>query len=152
LSTLSRLASNALTALLIAFYFTPIIQGYFYTFANLLALQVLVELGISQVIIQFSSHEWAHLRLTATGHIAGDADAFSRLVSLGRIAGAWYAVLAIIVALGLSVAGSCFFLKSPGSVHWAGPWLLLSALTGASLVLVPLWAILEGCNFVAEVY
>lgn len=51
------IAAAPVTALLIAGKFTPQIQGYYYTFTNLLSLQIFVELGLGTVIIQFASHE-----------------------------------------------------------------------------------------------
>jgi O-antigen/teichoic acid export membrane protein len=145
--------SGPVTILLIASFFSPQTQGYYYTFASLLALQVFVELGLSQVIIQFASHEWSRLHLDEGGRIQGDLQAISRLVSIGRISASWYAVGAGILAVGLGLAGCVFFLKSDdGSVRWAGPWLSLCLLTALRLLSLPFFSLLEGCNQVSEVY
>ena len=37
------------------------LQGYFYTFYSLIALQVFAEMGLTSVVVQFASHECAHL-------------------------------------------------------------------------------------------
>lgn len=147
------LGSGPVTMLLIASRFTPELQGYYYTFGSLLALQVFVELGLGQVILQFASHEWSRLSLDEHGWIVGDPQPLSRLVSLGRFAFRWYAVAGGLVAVGLGLAGFVFFSRSPQiGVDWAAPWFVLCILTGINLCLLPLWSLLEGCNQVAQVY
>ena len=49
------------TIFVITRWFKPEEQGYYYIFASLLGLQVLFELGLSFVILQFSGHEFATL-------------------------------------------------------------------------------------------
>lgn len=154
LSTVWRFIGGPLVAVSIAFYFTPELQGYYYTFRNLLAIQVFVELGLSQVIIQFASHEWAHLGFDLKGEVVGDSQALSRLISLGRLAGLWYAVGAAVAAVALGLGGFLFFSAAPdaGGVRWCLPWLALCVTTGLDLSLLPVWSLLEGCNQVSEIY
>jgi len=52
-------ASGLLTAVLVAWFFTPELQGYYFTFLSLLTLQTFVELGFGELLQQFVSHEWA---------------------------------------------------------------------------------------------
>lgn len=146
--------STLVTIALIASHFSPAVQGYYYTFGNLLALQVFAELGLGYVVIQFASHEWSQLGFGADGGVVGAEAAMSRLVGLGRLAFRWYAVSGAAIALGLGATGYVFFARSPSSVHvtWQAPWWTLSAVTGVNVGLVPLWSLLEGCNQVASVY
>ncbi|MFA5392874.1 MAG: hypothetical protein WC081_02640 [Candidatus Ratteibacteria bacterium] len=149
------IAAAPVTVLLIAGKFTPQIQGYYYTFWNLLALQIFVELGLGTVIIQFASHEWSRLSLDANGFIVGDDDALSRLISMARVAIRWYFVAGIVLMLGLSVGGVVFFSTSHASalnIKWLFPWLTLCLLTGIITFGVPIWSLLEGCNQVSNVY
>lgn len=96
---------------LIATHMTPNAQGFYYTFGSLLALQSFVELGFSLVILNVSSHEWAHLRLDDSGSIRGEPEALSRLISLGRLVFRWYAAASAIFILCVSVSGYVFFYK-----------------------------------------
>ena len=50
-----------LTTFLVAMRLSPDEQGFYYTFGSLAMLRTLAELGLGQAIIQFGSHEWAHL-------------------------------------------------------------------------------------------
>ena len=153
LSKIWGMAAGPITALLIAKFFTPQIQGYYYTFATVLALQVFVELGLGTVIVQFASHEWSRLHLDGSGHICGDETALSRLTSLAQLAIKWYLFAAVIVVLGIGFGGYVFFsLKPETGIAWQAPWLALSLLTGITLCLVPVWSLLEGCNQVSRLY
>ncbi len=147
------LATGPVLLFLIASHFTRELQGYYYTFRNLLALQVFVELGLGQVILQFASHEWSKLWLDEQGQIVGDRQALSRLVSLGRFAFQWYAVGGAVIAVGMSLGGFVFFLRSPQiGIRWAAPWFTLCLLSGIELCGLSLWSLLQGCGQVTQVF
>jgi hypothetical protein len=78
LGNIAALILGPITALLIATRFSPELQGYYYTFGSLLTLQVLLDVGFGQAVIQFASHEWSRLTLDHEGRIGGDADSLSR--------------------------------------------------------------------------
>lgn len=146
-------AAGSVTILLIASYFSSDVQGYYYTFSSLLALQVLVELGFGQVIMQFVSHEWARLSVSREGRITGDPEALSRVGSIARIAFRWYLGGALVAAPGLGLAGYLFFVRSADhGIPWQMPWLVLCGLTGIRLAFTPLWSLLEGSNQLTELY
>lgn len=142
-----------ITALFIASKFTPQLQGYYYTFSSLLALQVFAELGLGTVIIQFASHEWAGLKLNKNGCISGDSDSLSRLISLAKITVRWFTIGAILVGFGLGIGGYIFFLQSNiPNINWVAPWISLCFFSIWSIFLIPIWSILEGCNQVVSLY
>ena len=129
-------------------------QGYYYTFGSLLALQVFVELGLTNVILQFASHERAYLNWTPRGVLEGDPDAKSRLASLLRLALRWYGIAAFAFLAVLLPAGFVFFTRcasGQSEVGWQWPWAGTVLATAGVLVLVPVLAFLEGCGCVAEV-
>lgn len=148
------MGAGLLTTLLIAIFFPPQLQGYYYTFFSVLALQVFAELGLGTVISSYASHEWAKLALDEQGRVTGDPHALSRLTSLGRFAVRWYLVAGLSVMVLLTIGGFAFF----GSTDWdkvsvwGGPWTLLCFVTGVNLCVMPVWALLEGCNQVSNVY
>ncbi|MFH1409717.1 MAG: hypothetical protein ABIH34_07435, partial [Nanoarchaeota archaeon] len=145
--------AEPVTVILIATKFTPELQGYYYTFATILALRVFIELGLGTVIVQFASHEWSKLNLDKSGHILGDRNSLSRLISLADFACKWYLVGGILAVIGLGIGGYIFFSTSPDSgIQWISPWFLLCFITGINICLVPVWSLLEGCNQVAQVY
>lgn len=151
LTSVWQLGSASVTMVMIARYLSAETQGFYYTFASLLALQTYVELGLSVVVLNRASHEWAHLRVDEAGRIAGDAAALSRLVSLGRFAVSWYAAASALFVIGAGIAGHLFFSREQAAVAWRGPWWGLVVLTGLLLWALPLNSLLEGCNQVATV-
>jgi O-antigen/teichoic acid export membrane protein len=139
--------------LLVTRYFTPEEQGYFYTFAGLMALQVFLEMGFSQCVVQFASHEFARLRFLPGGALEGEARARSRLISLGRLSLRWYGITAVLMVVAVGAAGYWFLAaKGASSVGWTWPWWSLCATAGVTLALLPLGALLEGCNQLSFLY
>ena len=130
---------------------SPEVQGFYYTFASLLALQVLLELGFSYVIVQVTAHEFAISR----EHPDPNQREFarSRLISLLRLSLQWYAVIALVFWLGCSLAGEIFFrvTYAGNASHWQGAWLSSVTMFSACIVLIPIYAILDGSNEIAAV-
>jgi hypothetical protein len=139
--------AGIVTIFLIGRYLRPVEQGYYYTFASLIAIQTFFELGLYLVISVNSSHEWAHLSLDSAGKIVGLADAKSRLVSLGRFMFKWYGVVA------------CFYFLIAGSIgvyvlqinnyrreEWLLQWLVYLVFSVVLFWITPFLYILEGCG------
>ncbi|MGE3856334.1 MAG: hypothetical protein AB7G21_05210, partial [Dehalococcoidia bacterium] len=140
------------TIVLLSLSLTPAEQGFYYAFASLIALQSFLELSFSIVVLQFASHEWAHLSLDAHGRIAGDATARARLVSIMRLTARWYAGVALLFAVIVGVAGFLFLDRRAVEVGgWTGPWAALVLITAGQLALLPFLSIIEGCGFVRAV-
>jgi hypothetical protein len=152
LTSVAALILGPLTILLIVRYFSPELQGYYYTFGSLIALQFILELGMGQAIIQFVSHEWAGLSFNHTGRIVGDFQAYLRLVSLGHLTIKWYVTVAASIVFVLAPVGYVFFVTSPGSasVSWVWPWITVCILLGLNLIITPFFVLLQGCHEVGS--
>lgn len=154
---LTRLVTGPITMLLVLRYLTPEVQGYFYAFAGIVAMQVFLEMGFSQNILQFASHEYARLQFNAAGALEGDPVARSRLISLGRLAFKYYAIAAGIFLVAVGIGGHVFFTvaaeRDPAHhvVAWQGAWWLIAAAAAGTLAINPAWSLLQGCNQVAVV-
>lgn len=153
LSKIFGLIAAPITGILIVSIFTAKIQGYYYTFQSLLALQVFTELGLCIVIVQFAAHEWSSLSLNDSGNIVGDNMALSKLASLTRFAIKWYGIAAILVFVILGLGGYYFFSKlQDPSISWKLPWFSLCFLTSIAILTLPISSVLEGCNQVSHLY
>jgi O-antigen/teichoic acid export membrane protein len=151
LGNLTVLILGPVTVLLIAWRFSPELQGYYYTFGSLVALQALFDMGLGQAIIQFASHDWSALSLDDSGWVVGDEAARSRLLSLGRMSFKWYGWASIMLFFGLGPAGYAFFSRGPAaSVSWTGPWIALCVGVAAGFTLLPIFSLLQGCNQVPQ--
>lgn len=145
--------AGVFSLLLISHYFAQDIQGYYYTFFSLLALQSFFELGLYLVVINTASHEWAHLKLAADGRVEGQDRHLLRLASLARFIFAWYLAAALLLMVVVGAGGFWFFSNQSGSgeVKWLMPWMAVVLLFSLSVLTSPFVTLLEGCNQVLEV-
>jgi hypothetical protein len=147
-----QFVTGPISVVMIGTFFSPEVQGYFYTFSSLMALQSFFELGLRIVIVNVASHEWVHLKLDEDGRITGDPAALSRLVSLGRLLFAWYGVAATLFAVGVGFGGVWFLARNDyGPIAWESPWAALVVLSACVLWNLPFIVLLEGCGQLAVV-
>ena len=147
-----QLALAPVTMILIVRYLSPEVQGFYYTFMSLVALQSFLELGLSVVVLNVASHEWAHLALDGKGFIVGDPNALSRLLSLGRFVFKWYAVGSMLFVVGVGIVGYIFLSQHAyQDIAWVSPWWVLVFLAGLELLSMPFNSLLEGCNQVINI-
>lgn len=148
------IVAGAVTVVMIPLWLTPTQQGYYYTFASLLALQVFFELGLSQVIIQLVGHEAAHLTFHDNGRMTGAPERIARLNGVVALLRRWYAVAAVLFVVLGGLAGAVFFGRNgptlPAS-EWAPVWGTAVALTAVNLYLSLQLAVVEGTGQVSQV-
>jgi hypothetical protein len=154
LGIVGKVANSAcylVSALLTTKFLTLSEQGFFFTFLSFSTLTVVVELGLSTVIIQFVSHELAGFE--TAGDTIGRARALSRLRSVGRFALIWFWIGALLfwLVVGTSVY---FFLRdvAGSSSVLPGPWTMMVTLISLDLATFPCWALLEGARRIKSVY
>jgi len=150
----TQLGLGALAIVLLPRFLSPVEQGFYYTFSSLLGLQVIFELGLTGVIVQFAAHERANLAWTHEGTLRGDPVASARLSSLLRFAVLWQGAAALIMCATLVPAGLVFFSWSPDSgfvPNWSGAWVWLVVASAGTTVITSVLAVLEGCGLIQEV-
>ncbi|MDN3582820.1 hypothetical protein [Mucilaginibacter flavus] len=135
----------------IAKFLTPNEQGYYYTFASILAIQVFFELGLSGIITQYTAYEFAHLKWE-NGQLTGPGYYQSRLSSLLRFCVKWFGIVAIFLCFVLTALGYYFFktYNQGVVVNWQNPWLLLCISTSLNLFIDPLLAFFDGLGEVKD--
>ena len=144
---------GVISVLFVARYLTGIEQGFYYTFASIVAIQIFFELGLNGIITQYVAHEASHLILTENKY-EGESKYRSRMASLLHFCVKWYLVLAIALFVILGVTGYIFFslyYKAEEPVNWLLPWLLLSFGTTLYFMLSPFIAFIEGLGKVKEI-
>lgn len=144
--------AGVLTLIVIPAFLSPLQQGYYYTFASILALQVFFELGLGQVVVQVVAHEVVHLRRDVSGRVEGDEENLARVAQLRSLLRRWYVPAACVFGL-LVCAGGLLFLRGGGLAwqQWAIPWVLLVIASAANLVLSWKLSMLEGFALVRDV-
>ena len=145
--------AGLVTLVLITSKFSPIQQGYHLTFQNLVGMSVFFELGLSQVIVQFVSHEMVDVRLGRLGVPEGNRLAIARVAGIARFSVRWFLVAAVLMAVLLSIGGTLFFSSQPSNeIRWFGPWLLVCFAASFDLLLIPSQALLQGCDRFVDAY
>ncbi len=131
------------------------LQGYYYTFASLIGLQIFVELGLNFAVVQIASHEMAKLKWTLNNTLEGNEESKKRLQSLLHFSIIWIGIAAIVMIMVLIPIGISFFYASENKnridLNILGPWITLVISAAANLVLTPAISILEGCGKVSEI-
>lgn len=143
--------AGILTLAFIAHFLTPIEQGFYYTFASLAAIQSILDMGLSIILVQVSAHHFSGMKWGPLGQVEGEnVETFTALIFRSL---QWY-----------GSAGLVFLLAYPFGVNFLGgstrdlgygihdPWLLLVVGTSFSFILQPLLSIIEGSGKVVECY
>lgn len=143
--------AGVVTLALVAKFLSPLEQGYFYTLASLAALYMVLDMGLSTVLVQFSAREFVGLSWEGRGKVVGTAP--SRFLTLVRLSLRWYGTAAVIFLL-IYPAGVAFLANGYGDLayDWRGPWALLVFVTAVGLVFLPALSLIEGSGAVKEVY
>jgi hypothetical protein len=147
------IASGGATILLIPIFLTQTEQGIFYTFMAIIGLQIFFELGINHVLIQTSSHARASMDIEPSGSYVLTKACEGKITSLLSVAKKWYAIMATLLFIALSIGGYLFFAQylSPQSQEWIGVWFMLVFATSINLALSGQLAICEGLGEVGNV-
>jgi O-antigen/teichoic acid export membrane protein len=144
--------AGPVSVILIAAHLSAEEQGFYYTFASIVAFQVMFELGLGMVVVQFASHEKAFLEWRPDGTLGGSEVEKGRLAALLRKTLQWYAVATTLAVAVLIAGGTFFFANKPTAVEgWSSPWIVLAVVAGGTLFLTPFLSLLEGCGLVIEV-
>jgi hypothetical protein len=143
--------AGPLTVWLIAKFFSADMQGFFYTFGSVLAMQLFFELGLATVLVNLVSHEWASLSLTDEGTVEGDAEAGCRLAALTSTTGRWYWICAALFVVGTGPAGVWLFSEKESSIDWQAPWWAVVVISALAMQYIPKMATLEACGQVRTV-
>jgi len=149
-----QMLAGALTLILVARYLSSEEQGYFYTFNSVIGLQIIFEMGLSFVILQFSGHYFANLSWLKLGGVKGDTVNVKKFHLLLSNALFWYAVAAAVMALLLLTAGFYFFNHQKSNlsvISWQWPWIFLVIFTAFNLLCTPGLAAIEGGGQVVNV-
>ena len=144
----SALSSVVIFALVSTILSRPL-QGYFVTFFSVATIQLLFDLGLSTVMINFVAHEWSLAK--HEGHWQPTVR-YGRLAGLAKFAFRWYGSAALIMFAFFQPLGWYLFASAHDPRVWPGPWLALSFAVSMDLSLFGAWTILEGCNEVRSVY
>jgi O-antigen/teichoic acid export membrane protein len=144
--------SGIVSIFFIAKYLSVNEQGYYYTFASIIAIQIFFELGLSGIITQYAAHEFAHLSWDREHVLVGDEYYKSRLSSLLKFCVKCFAIIAVILFVVLIIVGFVFFEKYnfSNAVSWKNPWIILCISTSLNLFIDPILAFFDGIGEIKD--
>jgi O-antigen/teichoic acid export membrane protein len=117
-----HLVSGPIILLLIPLFLSPEQQGYWFLFRSLSALSIFADLGFSNIILQFSAHEFAFLHFTDDGMLAGDDTCLRKLGSFFRFIVRWISTICAVVFPIIYIIGIVFFVRDKVLAVYLIPW------------------------------
>lgn len=144
---------GVITVLFIIRFLSDAEQGFYYTFASILAIQIFFELGLNGIITQYVAHEVSHLTQNGDTY-EGDEKYISRMASLLHFCVKWYSRLVFFLLIVLITIGLIFFnfyYKSSIVITWQLPWVLICLGTVLNFFISPIAAFLEGLGKVKDI-
>ncbi|AZR81691.1 hypothetical protein [Thiomicrospira sp. S5] len=151
LNQLWRLISGPVLLVLVPIYLSPEEQGYWFTFISLAALAVFADMGFSTILLQFSAHEYAHLKFNSDGSLEGNAYYLQRIASLWRFSIKWSTAMAVFVFPFVLIAGYVILEGKEDNVNWKVAWILYGAASVVVFLNSIVLSFIEGCDRVGSV-
>ena len=151
LNQLWRLISGPLLLLLIPAFLTSQEQGYWFTFTALAALVIFADMGFSTILLQFTAHEFSHLKFNNDKTLSGDQYHLERITSLFFFSLKWAGFMAFAILPVVLLIGYFLFNKKEDSINWLMPWIIYCTASFLVFLNSIILAFIEGCNSVGDV-
>lgn len=136
---------GACAAVLIPAFLTSEEQGYYYTFASIIAIQVFFELGLGQVLV----YKFAGMNQGSVVEPNASTERIRLLLYASRIVYRYLAILFFVIAL--VIGFTFFYMKGADEVKWQGPWFFLVLSTSINLAQSVKLSYLEAIGFLHHV-
>ena len=147
-NSLWRIISGPVMLLAITYFLNPVEQGFWYTFTGLAALSIFADLGFTTIVLQFSAHEFAHLRFKKNHTLSGDKEHLWKLASFFRFTIRWL-IRIVGVVFPLIMFGGYFFLSTKSAaLDWHAAWIIYSLASAGAFFNSAIMSFFEGCNSV----
>lgn len=146
-----RLISGPLSLLLIPLYLTDTQQGYWYLFGSIAALSAFADLGFTNIILQFSAHEFAFLKIENNLEIVGEENNIKKLGSFFRFVIKWISVMCLITYPIIFFVGVFFFMRDGVLLIYLIPWIIYSIGSLLNFFNNSILSFIEGMNQVSKI-
>ncbi|MFZ2889265.1 hypothetical protein, partial [Sulfuricurvum sp.] len=102
-------------------------------------------------LLQFSAHEFAHLKFESDKTLSGSQKHLERLATLLRFAMKWSGGMGLIAFPIILVVGFVMLDQKQTQIHWVLPWVIYGLASVFVFVNSMLLSFIEGCNSVGDV-
>lgn len=146
--------SGLVTTLLITQFLSSEEQGYFYTFGSLLSGYVLLDLGLSGLLVQITARMYPGVVLGEQGRIATEDKVGHLFAAMTAWVKAWYFKVAALSLLLIPLGYLYFSHAALGAqeISWQWPWVVVVLAVAISLPSYPALSIIEGMGRIVEAY
>ena len=145
-----RLISGPVTMFLISVYLLPNQQGYWYLFGGITAFSVLADLGFTNIIMQFSAHEYINFK-EKNDNIFGARLAMIKYGNLFKFILKWSLKVLIILYPLIFLIGIYYLHRDNVLSNYIIPWFVFSIGTILSFISNVLISFIEGMNKISFV-
>ena len=146
-----RLVSGPIVMLLVPLFLTETQQGYWYLFGSLSALSIFADLGFSNIILQFSAHEFAFLSFSKDGILVGDSEHLNKLATFFRFTLKWIGTIGAVVFPIIYIIGIVYFVRDEVLSIYFLPWTIYAVGSLINFFNTSILSFIEGLNKIAEV-
>lgn len=146
--------SGFVTALLVTHFLSAGEQGYYYAIGSLLSGYVLLDLGLSGLLVQISARMFSGLDIDDGGGLGPVGEKRSAYLAMLAWSRRWYARASLLVLVLIPVGFLYFSFARTGQeeIHWQWPWIFVVIAVALSMSAYSALSIIEGVGRVAEVY
>jgi len=144
--------SGLITALILTFHISPIEQGWYYSFLSLATFYIIFDFGLSNALIQITSHLFVKLKWVGYGQVKGRKSYEISQLSYQLVR--FYSILFFVFVVLMLPFGFWFFGQKMDSemLSWESPWIALVFTSGLMMLTLPFMAIFEGSGEIKFVY
>jgi O-antigen/teichoic acid export membrane protein len=107
-------------------------------------------MGFSNILLQFSAHEFAHLAFSKNKRLIGDQKNLERLGTLWRFSMKWSISMTLVVFPFILAAGYFILSSRETSVNWIIPWIIYGIASIFVFINSTVLSFIEGCNSVGD--
>ena len=151
LNQMWKFVSGPITMLLIPLFLTEVQQGYWYLFGSIASLSTFADLGFSNIILQFSAHEFAFLSFEESGVIIGDNNHLKKLGSFFRFSLKWLAFVSLVAYPIIFIVGIIYFIRDDVVGIYIIPWIIFSTGSLINFYNNSILSFIEGLNKIEKV-
>ncbi|AEE16251.1 hypothetical protein [Treponema brennaborense] len=151
INQLWRLVSGPITMILIPFFLSAEQQGYWYLFSSISALSIFADLGFSNIILQFSAHEYAFLYFNDKKFLEGDDNHLNKLATFFKFTLKWIGTISVFVFPIIYIIGLVYFIRDGVFSIYIIPWTIYAIGSLINFFNTSVLSFIEGLNKIEEV-
>ena len=140
--------SGMLIVLLVPLFLTEEQQGYWFLFGSFAVLYTFADSGFFNIILQFTAHEFAFLKLVKTKAVEGPDEYIRRIGSFFRFSLKWVCTVSAIAYPTIVTIGILYFVRDGVLQTYLMPWIIYSTGFLIFFINAAILSFIEGLNVI----